>query len=249
MSLPQETGLEFMGNADSARRIVIGESAMALLIALGAGLAALIAPPLALLALGLLVARALLQGHMPQLKLAAIVGPLFAAIIVGGAVGLAGAIGVMFAWRLIADARWSINEARRLALAAGRVNEMGFRALAHAWSTPLYGLAVVAYTAPHLVMGLPLDLPHVPMLVPAALGVAAGALVFDWALRRLADWRLGEIAAAPAMHLGAHHALFLLAYGLTLDVSAGLVAMLAWRLVHAAPLRRFARGPALLTAR
>jgi hypothetical protein len=35
-----------------------------------------------------------------------------------------------------------------------------------------------------------------------------------------------------------HHLLFVLAFGLMLDVSAGIVAMLAWRLAHAAPARQ-----------
>jgi len=108
------------------------------------------------------------------------------------------------------------------------------------------GLAIVAYTSPHLVMGLPLDLPHVPVFVPATLGVAAVALMFDWALRRAADWRLGQLASAPAAHLLTHHAVFLIAYALTLDLSAGVVALMAWRLVHAAPMARTAPAMRLL---
>lgn len=234
-----------MGTASLARRFVIGRSAGALLIALGAGALAMTAPPVALLVLAVLAAYAMLGRYTLNVDLMTLAGPALAALAVGAFAGLPGAVGVLFVWRLFADARWSVNEARRLAVAAGRAGEVGFRALAHAWATPLYGLAVVAYTAPHIVAGLPLDLPHAPVLVPAAFAVAAGALVFDWALRRAADWRLGDLAAAPAAHLAAHHALFLLAYGLTMDVSAGLTAMIAWRLAHAAPMP--AAGTALLT--
>jgi len=99
-------------------------------------------------------------------------------------------------------------------------------------------LTLVAFTAPHMVAGLPLDLPHVPAWVPVAVGVIAVGAIFDWGLRRAADWRLGELATAPALHLLTHHAIFLVAYGLTLDVSAGIAAMAAWRLAHAAPLRQ-----------
>jgi hypothetical protein len=60
---------------------------------------------------------------------------------------------------------------------------------------------------------------------------------FDWGLRRAADWRLGELAGAPAMHLLTHHVALMLAFGLMIDVSAGVVAMIAWRLAHAAPFR------------
>lgn len=217
-------------------RASIGHSQIALLVALGAGALALIAPPLALLALAALGAHALVRAEAVRINLATLAGPIVAALMVGAFVGLAGAIGVLFVWRLIADARWSIAEAKRLAAAAGRPAETTLKALAHAWLTPLYGLALVAYTAPHMIAGLPLDLPHVPIWVPLGIGSLAAGLLFDWALRRAADWRLGELAAAPAAHLLSHHAIFLLAFGFSLDVSAGVVALIAWRLAHAAPL-------------
>lgn len=207
-------------------------------IAMSAGAVALIAPPAALLIVAALGAHALMRRKTPRFDLVSFAGPAFAALIVGAFAGLAGAIGVLFVWRLVADARWSVREAQRLALAAGRPAETSWKALAHAWSTPLFGLSLVAYTAPHTVAGLPLDLPHVPALIPLAAGIVAAGAFFDWGLRRAADWRLGELAAAPALHLMLHHTLFLLAYGLTLDVSAGIVALLAWRLANAAPLRQ-----------
>jgi hypothetical protein len=205
---------------------------------MGAALVALIAPPAALLVVAALGAFALMQRDTVRVDLVSWAGPLFAALMVGAFVGLDGAIGVLFVWRLIADTRWSVREAQRLALAAGRPAEASWKALAHAWATPLYGLTLVAFTAPHTVAGLPLDLPHAPFWIPLAAGVVAAGAFFDWGLRRAADWRLGELASAPALHLLLHHALFLLAYGLTLDVSAGIVALLAWRLAHAAPLRQ-----------
>ena len=233
--------IDFQSGLNAARAIMLGRSAGTVLIALGAGLAAVLSPPLALLILALLGARAFLGAHTLRFFPIAFAGPALAALIVYAVVGLPGAIGVLFIWRLIADAHWSIGEAKLLADAAGRPGEATFGALAHAWATPLFGLAVVAYTAPHLVMGLPLDLPHVPVAVPFATGVIALALFFDWALRRATDWRLGELARAPALHLLTHHAVFLIAYGATLDLSAGLVAVTAWRLAHAAPLAAPAR--------
>jgi hypothetical protein len=89
-----------------------------------------------------------------------------------------------------------------------------------------------------MIAGLPLDLPHVPVWVPLTAGVLAIGALFDWGLRRAADWRLGELAAAPAAHLLTHHILFMLAFGLMIDVSAGIVALAAWRLAHAVPLRQ-----------
>jgi hypothetical protein len=216
-----------------------GEAATwnALAIALGAGALALVSPVAAVLMLSVLGARALLRGEALQIDLAKLAGPLFGAVIVGAFAGLPGAIGVLFVWRLHADAAWSIATADRLAAVCGGPVESKRRLRAHAWLTPLYGLTVVAFTSPHLIAGLPLDLPHVPIWVPIAAGCAAAGALFDWLLRRAVDWRLGELAPTPSAHLLAHHLLFLVAFGLTLDVSAGMVAIAAWRLAHAAPLR------------
>jgi hypothetical protein len=214
----------------------IPDTIAAFAVAMTAGAVALIAPPVAVLIVACLAAFVLMRREA-SLDLVSLAGPAFAVLIVGAFVGLAGAIGVLFVWRLFADARWSVREAQRLAMAAGRPAETSWKALAHAWATPLYGLTLVAYTAPHMIAGLPLDLPHAPFWIPVAAGVLAAGTVFDWGLRRAADWRLGELAAAPALHLLLHHAVFLLAYGLTLDVSAGIVALLAWRLMHAAPFK------------
>ena len=207
-------------------------------VALSAGAVALIAPPAALLIVAALGAHALMHRQTQRIDLVSLAGPFFAALIVGAFVGLAGAIGVLFVWRLVSDTRWSVREAQRLAHAAGRPADAGWKSLAHAWATPLYGLSLVAYTAPHMIAGLPLDLPHVPFWIPLVFGIIAASAVFDWALRRAADWRLGELAAAPALHLMAHHAIFLLAFGFMLDVSAGVVALMVWRLAHSAPLRQ-----------
>lgn len=202
--------------------------------ALAIGALSLASPTIALLALALVAARAVMNADFSRLDTTNLLGVTFASLFVGAFVGLAGAIGVLFIWRLFNDARWSANEAARLAELAGRPAETTWRARAHAWTTPLFGLSLVAYTAPHMVAGLPLDLPHMPLWVPVGFGSIAALAIFDWALRRAADWRLGEIAIAPATHLFAHHGLFLIAFGLGLDVSAGIVAMAAWRLLHAA---------------
>jgi hypothetical protein len=215
-----------------------------LLIALSAGGAAFLWPPLALMALALLGARVLMRGEA-RIDVAQMAGPIVAALIVGAFVGLAGAIGVLFVWRMVADTRWSVGEAKRLAMAAGRPAETTRKALAHAWLTPAYGVALVAFTAPHMIAGLPLDLPHLPYWIPLGLGVIAVGALFDWGLQRAADWRLGELAAAPAAHLLSHHIIFALGFGLMIDVSAGVFALMAWRLVHAAPFGARVFRPAL----
>jgi hypothetical protein len=195
-----------------------------------------------------------MNGRIPELvtpllaalcDVAGLAGPIVAALIVGAFVGLAGAIGVLFVWRMVADTRWSVGEAKRLAMAAGRPAETSLKALAHAWLTPAYGVALVAFTAPHMIAGLPLDLPHLPYWIPLGLGVIAVGALFDWGLQRAADWRLGELAAAPAAHLLSHHIIFALGFGLMIDVSAGVFALMAWRLVHAAPFGARVFRPAL----
>jgi hypothetical protein len=220
-----------------ASACAIDRSLSAAIVALGAGATAVLTPPLAVLALCALAARVLLSRARIEIKPVELLGPSFAALLVYAFAGLPGAIGVVFVWRVIADTRWSVAEAARLAAAAGRPAETQLKALAHAWATPLYGVAMVAFTSPHTIAGLPLDLPHLPLWSVIGAGVLALAAVSDWGLRRAADWRLGELAGAPAAHLLIHHALFALAFGLMLDVSAGVVMLAAWRLAHAAPER------------
>lgn len=235
--------MRFGAQMASALRIVLGRTTAAFAAACIAAVIAVVAPPAALLLLALLAAYVFMRAEAaPQFELRACAGPLFAAAIAGALAGPPVAIGMLFAWRLWADARWSIEEAKRLAISAGRPGEARFASLAHAWATPLFGFAVVAYTAPHMLLGLTLDLPHIPGWTLWGVGAVAAALAFDWIVRRAADWRLGELAPAPAAHLLAHHAIFLLAYGLTIDISAGLIAVAVWRLMHAAPAPRWAQA-------
>ena len=224
-------------SGDTRNRIAASQSLHALLVALIAGAMALISPLLALLALAGLCVRALMSSENTHFDMAKIAGPALAAAIVGGFVGLGGAAGVLFAWRLQADARWSVGEAARLARTSGRPGEATWRSLAHGWLTPVYGLALVSFTSPHMIAGLPLDLPHVPIWVPIAAGCVAAGALFDWLLQRAADWRLGEVSVAPSVHVLTHHAIFLLALSAMFDLSAGVVALGAWRLAHAAPFK------------
>jgi hypothetical protein len=222
----------------AASRLSADRGFVAALAAFALGGVSMLSPPLALLGLAALAARVLLSGDSVRINWIELAGPALAAIIVGSFAGLPGAIGTLFVWRLVADTRWSTAEATRLAAAAGRPAETTLKALAHAWMTPLYGLTLVAYTAPHMIAGLPLDLPHVPMWLVIGFGVLAVGAFFDWGLQRAADWRLGELARAPAAHLLTHHIMFVAAFGLMIDVSAGVVMLMAWRLAHAAPLRQ-----------
>ncbi len=233
-------------NGDAADRVAVSHALMGLAVAFGAGALALVSPLAALVVVAALAARVLLRAEQPApFNIALFAGPALAACIVGSFIGLAGGVGVLFAWRLHGDARWSLGEARRLALACGRPAQATWRSLAHGWTTPAYALALVAFSAPHVIAGLPLDLPHVPVWVPVAAGCVALLVTADWLLRRAADWRLGQVAVAPTIHMLTHHALFVLAFGAMFDLSAGVVALAAWRLAHAAP---FKSAQASLTA-
>jgi hypothetical protein len=226
----EDARLSLLGRASALR------AGICLALALAVGLLSIAAPLASLLLLALLAARALMQAQTPRLEPMSLIGPAIAALVVGAFARPAAAMGVLFVWRLQADTCWSIREAVRLATSSGRPSEATPRAVAHMWLTPLYGLTLVAFTSPHMIAGLPLDLPHAPVWVPIAAACVALMGVADWALRAAADWRLGELALAPTAHVLTHHALFLLAYGVTGDVSSGLVALIAWRLAHAAPI-------------
>jgi hypothetical protein len=56
-------------------------------------------------------ARVLLSGEAVRIDWAALLGPALASLLVGIFVGLPGAIGTLFVWRLFADTRWSTAEA------------------------------------------------------------------------------------------------------------------------------------------
>ncbi|MDX2237855.1 MAG: hypothetical protein NW203_09865 [Hyphomonadaceae bacterium] len=203
-----------------------------------AGLACLASPAASIALLAALAA--LITMHASSLRIAdalrALAPPGAAAIAVGLTWGWDGALGVIMLWRLFEDARWSAGEARRLQRLNGERVDRGLRA-AHLWLTPAFAAALIAHTAPHLFIGLPLDLPHAPAIAPMLFGAAAMLALIDWAIRQATDWRLGAFDAASAAHSAAHHGVFLLAYVASPDLSAGAMAMIAWRLAHALPSR------------
>ena len=207
-------------------------------------IAGLIAPPLALLCIAAAAAWALMQPHTntPRVDWPALAAPLLGAAIVGAAAGFDAAMGLLFIWRVAADARWSARQAARLADLSGAPGLSKRDRLVLA-GTPLFGLTMAAYTAPHMLAGLPLDLPHIPILAPIAIGAAALLIVFDWALQRLADARLGLLARAPALHIATHQAVFLAAYVLSPDLSAGFMAVIVWRIACSARQASFTAVP------
>ena len=205
--------------------------------ALAVGAVSLFSPPLAVLGLALLAARVLFGGESVRIDWLTLIGPALAALIVGLFFGLPGAIGD--ALRVAAVRRHALEHRRSNAPCRALPDVLRKRhckALAHAWMTPLFGLMLVAYTAPHMIAGLPLDLPHVPVWLVIGVGILAAGAVFDWGLQRAADWRLANSPKRPRRTSSSTTLSSCVAFGLMIDVSAGVVMLIAWRLAHAAPL-------------
>jgi hypothetical protein len=195
--------------------------------------ASLIAPALGLLALAALGALAL--AAMEPLRPVRLDGfslAVCAALAAAAAaVGMAGAIGVLFVWLVLDAARAQLRRLRaRPATGQSGLAERLTISLAA-------GLAIclVAASSPHVVMGLPLVLPHPPAVAILALGLAYSLAVVDWAVRILARWRLGEGDLAPAAEAAAFHAVLLAGFALCPDVSAGVAGLMAYRLAQAVP--------------
>ena len=204
--------------------------------AIGVGALSMASPSAACLALAIFAALALMFSQIDVRALRSLIGPAAAAVLVSALWGWDGALGLLLVWRIVADTRWSAGELRRLQAQHTDSVDDGAR-IAHLWATPLFSAAYVAHTAPHLVLGLPLDLPHLPLWAPLAIGVIAALFVIDWGVRQAAQWRLSGLATAPFAHAFTHHALFLAAFVIAPDLSGGVLAMAAWRLAHALPRR------------
>jgi hypothetical protein len=204
---------------------VFGVAALGL--ALSAMAAALAAPALGLLVLAGLSAVAMAGGdggraiRFDRLALAGCAAVAAAA----AAGGLSGATGAAFVWFVVDCAR---AQGRRAgSAAAGAMAERLSR-----WLAAGFAVLLVAAAAPHVVMGLPLNLPHPPSVMILAVGIVYALATADWTVRVLARWRLGEGRLAPALSPLAFHVLLLAGFGLCTDVSAGLVGLIAYRLAQ-----------------
>lgn len=219
-------------NASPAQRDSLA-AAGAALVALAVSMAA---PVAGLLVLAGLVAAALMSNRpvaawRPD-RLAW--GGLMVAAAAGAAAGAPGFVGGLFCWFLADSARAAV---RRSAVFAGAAPQRISERLPLMCVAAFAGLLVAA-AAPHVVMGLPLDLPHPPMALIVAAGVAYALTAVDWLVRILARWRLGESRPSQTAADASFHAVILAGFVLSNDVSAGVVALIAYRLTLAIPLRR-----------
>jgi hypothetical protein len=208
-------------------------AAGAALVALAVSLAAPIA---GLLVLAGLVAAALMSNRpRPSWRPDRLAwGGLIVAAAAGVAAGAPGFVGGLFCWFLADSARAAV---RRSAIYAGAAPPRLSERLPLILVAVFVGLLVAA-AAPHVVMGLPLDLPHPPLALIIAAGVAYALTAVDWLVRILARWRLGESRPSQVAADAAFHAVVLAGFVVSNDVSAGVVALTAYRLTLAVSLRR-----------
>jgi hypothetical protein len=150
--------------------------------------------------------------------------------LIGGVLTLAGAgmlLGFEFAlmlaliWRTGAEsdasARFAAFRARR---PFGAARELGLNRLGPFWAVPVLGVA-------HQI--------GAPEQVVWILAAVAGFILVDWAIRRLADWRIGLVDATSVAHIASHNLVFAVA-GLAMpDPTAALMVLLGYRAALCAP--------------
>jgi hypothetical protein len=207
------------------------DAGIAMVCALAALLLASLAPIAGLLLLTVLAAAALMTRRTPMRWRpdAFAWGGLIVAAAAAGAAGAPGLVGCLFCWLLADSARAAI---RRSAAMSGAGPHPLSERLPLLLVAAFAGLLVAA-SAPHVVLGLPLDLPHPPSGLMTIFGVAYALAAVDWIVRILARWRLGENRPAPVAFDASFHVVILAGFVLSPDVSAGVIALVAYRMALA----------------
>lgn len=208
---------------------------MAMACALAALFLASLAPIAGVLLLAALAAAALMTRRAPMRWRpdALAWGGMIAAAAAAAAAGAPGLVGCLFCWFLADCAKAAIS--RSAAMTGAGSHPLSER-------LPLilvaaFACLLVAAAAPHVVMGLPLDLPHPPSGLITILGVAYALAAVDWLVRVLARWRLGENGPAPVACDASFHMVILAGFVLSSDVSAGVTALVAYRIAMAMDLQ------------
>lgn len=214
--------------------------AAALAFALTAAFAAIAAPSWALVLIAVASVGVCLA-HSAQtpsgqpgrglLGLAGGIGVICAGFLAGGlAIGLA----LLAVWRAMAETLATESMLRDIARRAtpARLDRGRARAL-HLAAAPAVALALLFSVHGGKVFGQSaFVLPIEAAIVIGAVGVVA---LLDWLIRRLADWRLGAASKALTLHVGAHHALFLIIGTFASDGAALIAGLIAWRILRHAP--------------
>lgn len=193
--------------------------------------------PGSLLVVAAIVALAALNGKLvaPRLDRSAMCG---LSLLVLGVLwqGLPGAMGAAFTWLMVDSIRSVFAQSVRVGQMEPGGDGRNLLRL-HLVLVPLFGFSLVAAAAPHVLLGLPLDLPHPPVGVVIALGVITILVCAEAVLRGLTRWRLGEPRWLAAAHDMSWLVLILVAFVLAGDLSAGVMGLIAFRLAFLADLR------------
>ncbi len=75
----------------------------------------------------------------------------------------------------------------------------------------------------------------IPPLATVVIAGIAAVVMLDWAIRRLAEWRIGTASRAISLHVGAHHVLFVCLGVMGTDGAALVLGLAAWRILRFAP--------------
>lgn len=150
-----------------------------------------------------------------------LMGGALALAVAGAVLGFEFALMLALIWRIGAEsdasARFAAFRARR---PFGATRELGLTRMGPFWAVPILGGA-------HQI--------GAPDMIVWILAAVSGLVLADWAIRRLADWRLGLIDAASVAHVAAHNCVFALA-GLAMpDPTAALMVLLGYRAALCAP--------------
>ncbi len=182
---------------------------------------------------------------------AQIVAALAGAALLGAAwagFGPGAAIVVALAWRWAAIAGGAASVARLYdARAAGKGVDAPGLAQAQFWLLPLWGAAHHAAGAPISLFTLTLPALGAPHGLAASVAVLAGIIALTglglWAVRRLAEWRLGEVAGPHTLYVCVCQAMFALGFLVSPDLGAGLIGLEIWRGSQELALARLRRQP------
>ncbi|MFZ4121037.1 MAG: hypothetical protein ACOYKM_05170 [Caulobacterales bacterium] len=222
---------------NASQAIVARQIGGALAIALATIVIGQAFAPGSLLVVAAMVALAALNGKLvaPRLDRSAICG---LSLLVLGVLwqGIPGAMGAAFTWLMVDSIRSVFAQSVRV----GQMEPGGYgRNLLrlHLILLPVFAFSLVAAAAPHVLLGLPLDLPHPPVVAVIALGLMTILACAEVLLRGLTRWRLGEPRWLAAAHDMSWLVLILVAFILASDISAGVMGLIAFRLAFLADLR------------
>lgn len=153
---------------------------------------------------------------------------------VGLTLGLTAGLAAFVVWRAVAEAFAAETMLRDLArrLPPEALERGPMRALQLA-AGPIFALAMVFGVHGGVVFGQTLG--AIPLIAAVIIAAMAVVVMLDWGIRRLAEWRMGVASRALALHVGAHHLVFVCLGLVGADGAAVVLGLAAWRILRFAP--------------